>query len=322
MEVRMSRTFKALAVALALGAGVAAPEALAQSGQPRASESTTPVVPRCTRNLGTLSIRDGDTYQGWRSYNLQPPAALLRVVVQQSGCFTVVERGRGLDAALQERELAGEGNLQRGSNVGGGQMRAADYVLLADVVAQDNNSSGGGVGAAVGGLIGGNVGGIIGGLGVRNQTAQTVLTLANVRTTESFAAEGNARNRNITWGGAGFLGGTTGAGGLGLGGYTDTEIGRVVTVAFINAYTNLITQLGVLDSSGGVSAADAAPQRSYRTTRGTTLREGPGSGPTLRNLPAGATVYPSGEREGMWWRVTDENDNTGWVNNDYLEPVQ
>jgi curli biogenesis system outer membrane secretion channel CsgG len=283
----------------------------------RAAASTTPQVPRCTRNLGTVSIQDGDTHQGWRGMNLQPPAGLLRVVIQQSGCFTVVERGRGLDAALRERELAGDGNLQRGSNVGGGQMRAADYVMLADVIAQDNNSSGGGVGAALGGVVGGRLGGVIGGMGVRSQTAQTTLTLANVRTTESFATEGNASNRNFAWGGVGFLGG----GGVGLGGYTDTEIGRVVTIAFIDAYTQMISQLGVLDTGG--SAAASAPQQSYRTTRATQLRSAPGGGgQVLRNLPSGATVYPTGERDGMWWRADDENGNSGWVNNDYLEPLR
>lgn len=313
----MRRVFNALAVALVAAAGVSFATVGDAQAQPRATQSTTPQVPRCTRNLGTVSIQDGDTHQGWRSYNLQPPAGLLRVVIQQSGCFTVVERGRGLDAAMRERELAGSGNLQRGSNVGGGQIRAADYVLLADVIAQDNNSSGGGVGAALGGVVGGRLGGVIGGMGVRNQTAQTTLTLANVRTTESFATEGNATNRNFTWGGVGFLGG----GGAGLGGYTDTEIGRVVTIAFIDAYTQMIGQLGVLDT-GGSAAADA-PQQSYRTTERTALRSAPGGGgQVLRNLPAGATVYPTGEREGMWWRAEDENGNNGWVNNDFLEPLR
>ncbi len=313
----MRRTFNALAVAFVAAAGFAVTDAHAQrAGQPRATESTTPQVPRCTQNLGTISIQNGDTYQGWRQMNLQPPAALLRVVVQQSGCFTVVERGAGLDAAMRERDLAGGGQLQRGSNVGAGQIRAADYVLLADVVAQDNNSGGGGIGAAVGGVVGGRLGGVIGGFGSRTQTAQTTLTLANVRTTESFAAEGNAQNRNITWGGAGFLGG----GGAALGGYTDTEIGRVVTTAFIDAYTQLVMQLGVLDTSQ--SAAAAAPQRTFRTTAATPLRSRAGGGQTLRNLPAGAVVYPTGERDGMWWRVADENDNEGWVNNDFLAPVE
>ncbi|MBL8536003.1 MAG: hypothetical protein JNM59_01225 [Hyphomonadaceae bacterium] len=309
----MRRVIRALAVALMVSAGAASFETA--SAQPRATASTTPQVPRCTRNLGSISIQNGDS-AGWTYYRLQPPAGLLRVVIQQSGCFTVVERGAGLDAAMRERDLASGGQLQRGSNVGGGQIRAADYVLLADVVAQDNNASGGGVGAALGGVVGGRLGGVIGGLGVRSQTAQTTLALTNVRTTESFATEGNAQNRNITWGGAGFLGG----GGAALGGYTDTEIGRVVTVAFIDAYTQMVSQLGVLDTSS--TAAAAAPQRTYRTTQATPLRSRANGGSVLRNLPAGATVYPSGDREGMWWRVTDENENDGWVNNDFLEPVQ
>ena len=282
--------------------------------QPQAAASTTPQVPHCGRNLGTLSIQNGDS-AGWTGYRLQPPAALLRVVVQQSGCFTVVERGAGLDAAMRERELASGGNLQRGSNVGGGQIKAADYVLLADVVAQDNNASGGAVGGLVGGMVGGRFGAAIGGLGTRTQTAQTTLTLTNVRTTESFSTEGNARNRNLTWGGGAFLGG----GGVGLGGYTDTEIGRVITVAFIDSYTNLVTQAGGLSAS----AATDAPRQTYRTTRAAPMRRYPVDGAAvLRTLPVGATVYPLGEKEGMYWKVADENDNEGWVNNDFLQQAQ
>jgi len=302
----MRQAFKILAVAVA-AAGLSAANAYAQ----HATASTTPQVPHCTRNVGSISIRNGDT-QGWTRYNLTPPAGLLRVVIQQSGCFTIVERGAGLDAAMQERDLASGGQLQHGSNVGGGQIRAADYVLLADVVAQNNNSSGGGVGAAIGGMLGGSFGAAIGGMGVRNQTAQTTLALTNVRTTESLSAEGNAANSNFAWGGIGFLG----AGGVGLGGYTDTDIGRVVTMAFIDAYTQLVTQLGVLDTNASASA----PQQSYRVTAATPLKSGPGTGSTLRNLHAGAIVYPTGDKQGMWWRVHDENDNDGWVNNDNLEP--
>ena len=92
-----------------------------------------------------------------------------------------------------------------------------------------------------------------------------------------------------------------------------------VTVAFIDAYTQMVNQLGVLDTSS--TAAAAAPQRNYRTTQATQLRSRAGGGSVLRNLPAGATVYPSGDREGVWWRVTDENENEGWVNNDHLEPL-
>jgi curli biogenesis system outer membrane secretion channel CsgG len=299
-------------VALA-GIGLALAMASGASAQPRAAASTTPQVPHCSRNLGTVSIQNGDS-AGWTGMRLQPPAALLRVVVQQSGCFTVVERGAGLDAAMRERELAGGGQLQRQSNVGGGQIRAADYVLLADVISQDNNTGGGAAAAALGGLVGGRFGAVLGGVRVQNQAAQTTLALTNVRTTESFSVEGNAQNRNWGWGGGGWLGG----GGAALGGYTDTDIGRVVTMAFVDAYTQLVTQAGGIDPN----AAASAPRETYRVTAATQLRSRSGGhGEVLRNLQPGALVYPSGEREGMWWKVADENDNEGWVNNDNLEPA-
>ena len=70
-----------------------------ESDDPQPAASTTPQIPRCATNLGTVSIQNGDS-AGWTGYRLQPPAALLRVVVQQSGCFTIVERGAGLDAPV------------------------------------------------------------------------------------------------------------------------------------------------------------------------------------------------------------------------------
>jgi hypothetical protein len=33
-------------------------------------------------------------------------------------------------------------------------------------------------------------------------------------------------------------------------------------------------------------------------------------------------VFPTGERDGVWWEVEDENQNQGWISNDYLEPVR
>jgi hypothetical protein len=40
----------------------------------------------------------------------------------------------------------------------------------------------------------------------------------------------------------------------------------------------------------------------------------------LRTLPAGAIVYPTGTKNGLWWEVADENDNVGWVLNTKLAP--
>jgi curli biogenesis system outer membrane secretion channel CsgG len=78
---------------------------------------------------------DGDDTRGWMQYNLASPQKLLKAMVQKSGCFNLVDRGAGLNAAQIERNIGGNLGLQRGSNVGQGQIKAADYVLVAEVQA-------------------------------------------------------------------------------------------------------------------------------------------------------------------------------------------
>ncbi len=42
----------------------------------------------------------------------------------------------------------------------------------------------------------------------------------------------------------------------------------------------------------------------------------------MRSLPVGATVYPTGNKEDVWWEIADENDNVGWVQNTALAPAK
>ena len=279
-------------------------------------------IPTCTRSLGTLSIVDGDQDAGWRQRNLAPPQKLLKVIVQRSGCFTLVDRGAGMNAAQQERDLAGQGDLQRGSNMGRGQIRAADYVLVANVASQDSNASGSAAAAGRGGLIGGNVGAVVGGIRANRLEANTTLELTSVRTSETMAVvEGYATKTDVGWGAGGAIGGFGGFGGVVGGGYEDTEIGRIVTQAFIDAYANLVVQL-----QGGTTIAGSgaeAPTRSFTVQAVTTLRATPdANGRVVRSLPAGLKVYPTGNKQGMYWEVADDNDNVGWVRNDKLAAAQ
>ena len=50
---------------------------------------------------------------------LQSPSSLIRLMVQQSNCFIVVDRGMGMQNLMQERDLAGSGELREGANLGG-----------------------------------------------------------------------------------------------------------------------------------------------------------------------------------------------------------
>jgi len=293
------------------------------SGVQRTQQQMANDVPHCARKLGTVSIADGDDPSGWTQYNLAPPQKLLKVIVQRSGCFNLVDRGTGLQAAERERDIGGGLGLQRGSNVGQGQIKAADYVLVAEVQGANSNASGSAVGAGIGGLVGHRFGGLVGGIHSKKMEANTVLSLTNVRTTETIATEdGYAAKNSLSFaggGGLGFFGGALGAVG---GGYDNTDIGRIVTLSFIQAYSKMVTDLGLV-TPGDAGTAQAAPTRTFTAIGPVQMhRSAASNGAIIRTLPAGAIVYPTGKKDGLWWEVADENDNVGWVLNTRLAPSQ
>ena len=279
-------------------------------------------VPHCTRSLGTVSVVDGDDPSGWTQYSLAPPQKLLKVMVQRSGCFRLVDRGSGLQAAQRERDIGGSLGLQHGSNVGSGQIKAADYVLQPEIQGANRSVQGSGAGAAVGGMIGDAFGGLIGGIRSRELEANTILSLTNVRTTETMAStEGYAAKNDISFGaGAGIFGAM--AGGVVGGGYDNTDIGRIVTLSFIDAYAKMVQQLGGLQP-GSEGTAEASPTRAFTAIAPAAMHTKPAaSAPTVRTLQPGMHVYPTGNKQGMWWEVADDNDNVGWVLNTKLSATQ
>lgn len=273
-------------------------------------------IPQCAKSLGSVALTDGEG-QGWTRYNLGAPSVLLKAFIAKSHCFTLVDRGAGMSALQREQALAAGGSLQRGSNVGAGQVKAADYVLVADIGNTDSNAGGSAVGGVAGAVIGGRVGGLLGGIKTKRVEAQTVLTLMNTRTSEIQAtAEGSASKKDIGFAaGAGY-----GFGGAVGGGYEDTEVGKVVTYAFLDAYRQIVGQLGGLPDN----AAAAAPKEAFKVNVAkVTMRRSPSSSSSaVRDLEKGDMVYPVGGKEGMWWEIEDENGNAGWVENDKLKPVQ
>ncbi|KPH57544.1 CsgG/HfaB family protein [Novosphingobium aerophilum] len=254
---------KKIACALAaLAVMTGSPSAFAEdkSSARKIQDKGTQEIPVCRKNLGTVSIVEPDN-QWWREFSLGSPEAILRVFVQRSGCFTLVNRGRSLQSSAMERALADQGELQKGSNIGKGQIKAADYFLQPDIVSTNNNSGGGGLGAAlggVGGLFGRGFGSIAGGLNVKKGEANVTLSIVNSRTTvEEALTEGYARKSDISFGGGGggFFGGTFGA--AGGGGYQNTQIGQIIVLAYLDAYTKLVTQLGGLPENASAAAPPA-----------------------------------------------------------------
>ncbi|MDO5506547.1 MAG: CsgG/HfaB family protein [Pseudoxanthomonas suwonensis] len=319
MNIACNRGALVAALAAGVAAALCAAPAHAQRGsaqQQRAQQMNE--IPVCSRNLGSISVMEAEGGRNWWSgQQLPAPSALIKVFVNRSRCFTLVDRGRGLGAAMGERELGASGQLRNRSNIGAGQMRAADYVMIPDLISRNSNAGGSGVGGLLGGLIGGRAGAVVGGLNVRSSSADVVLTVTDVRSTEQVAmAEGSARKNDLSWRGGGALFGSRGIGGAGLSGYTNTEIGQVITLAYLDAYTRLVQDLGGLS---GNPAASNVHQAVTMIRPGRLLANPAGTGRAVRDLDVGMMLYPTGNKEGMMWEVEDELGNRGWVSSSLVE---
>jgi curli biogenesis system outer membrane secretion channel CsgG len=301
-----------------LGFGLLAAGGLFVATASHAGNTAPPQIPHCSSRIGTLAVQEPQNGNPWwTSMNLESPAALIKVYVSQSGCFTLVDRGKGLMAAQQERALAGEGEMRVGSNIGKGQMKAADYVLVPDIANSNGNARRTNIGGILGGLIGHGAGAVLGGVSLSKKTADVVLTLTDVRSTEQVALEqGHSDKTDIGWsggGGAGFWGGFAAGG---ASGYANTEIGQVIAMAYLDAYSKMVADL----QRNAPNAQADNVQQAVRLTEGTDLYSDANlHSAVVRSLKPGMMLYPTGDKVGIWWKVSDELGNIGWVVSSKLE---
>ena len=200
---------------------------------------------RCQSPLGTVSLvenQDADWYTILRNeYKLPPTANLLRLLIQQSNCFIVVERGAaGMRAMDRERQLMGSGEMRGGSNFGRGQMVASDYGMSPEIIFSNNDA--GAIGGVLGGLIGGGSGralAAVGG-GLKTREASAMLTLVDNRSGVQVAASEGSASKSDFAGFGSLFGGSAGGG---LGGYQNTAQGKVITAAFMDAYNQMVVAL-------------------------------------------------------------------------------
>jgi curli biogenesis system outer membrane secretion channel CsgG len=204
-----------------------------------AAQNVNSKLGRCDRPAGTVALVEDTSLDWYRAYldkyRLGSTAPVLRLLIQQSNCFIVVERGRAMANMQQERALQGSGELRNNSNFGKGQMVSADYSLTPEVLMSARGTSG--LGGALGGFGGrwGALSAIAG--GIQTNEAAVMLTLVDNRSgVQVAAAEGSSSNTDFNLGAV--LVGSSGFGGAG--GYTSTPQGKVVTAAFTDAYNNII----------------------------------------------------------------------------------
>jgi curli biogenesis system outer membrane secretion channel CsgG len=252
---------------------------------------------RCDQSLGTLSVVE-DQRAPWfaqlSQYQLQSTVPVLRMLVQQSNCFVVVERGRAMGNVMQERALQQSGELRGNSNMGPGQMAAADYTMSPTITFSQKGTSG--LGGFLAGRVGGGLGAIAGGLKF-NEASTMLLLIDNRSGVQLAAAEGASKNTDFN---LGILGvGSGGAGGLG--GYSNSPEGKLIIAAFMDSYNQMVQSVrnyraqevrgglgtgGALGVQGGTTPASqpqnvapaAAPSRA----------PAPAAGPARSNPPAAA----------------------------------
>ena len=63
-------------------------------------------IPVCTKQLGTIAIVEPDK-QWWRELNLGSPEAIIKIFVQRSGCFKLVNRGAAMASVPMRCEQTG-----------------------------------------------------------------------------------------------------------------------------------------------------------------------------------------------------------------------
>jgi len=201
------------------------------------SEGANSTLERCDQALGTVGVVE-DQNAGWyrtlQSYKLGSTVPVLRMMIQQSNCFVVVERGVAMQNMQMERQLQRSGEMREGSNMGAGQMVAADYTMSPSIQFSQNT---GGIGGALGGLSRslGALGALAGGIKT-SEAATTLIMIDNRSGVQLAAAEGTAKNTDFALFGTAY--GWAGAGAAG--GYSSTPEGKIIIAAFADSYSQLV----------------------------------------------------------------------------------
>jgi curli biogenesis system outer membrane secretion channel CsgG len=308
---------KLTAAVIGLTALASAAPAFAQYGADKKGpkDAATPELPQCAQPLGRAAIREPQN-QWWVQYGLGSPEVLIKLFAARSNCLRIVDRNAGLAMRNEESSLGAGGDLRRGSNIGKGQVAAADFFIIPDLANSNNNSGGNSLGA-VAGAFGNRLGGfgaLAGSIRTKRAEAQALVTLVDARTTEQlYVAEGVSQKTDISFGVGGGGGGWAGFLGAAGGGYANTDQGKVISAAYFNAFVDLVHYLQH-NAPTGEQASQNAGIQAYTVKNPIAMRKvASPQAPVVRSFNPGDMVYPTGQKNGIWWEVDDENGNRGWV---------
>lgn len=242
-----------------VGGGDKGPVTGSAGGEATANNSSS--LERCDATLGTLGVvedQNASWFQELRNYKLGSTIPVIRLMIQQSNCFVIVERGAAFQNINTERALQQSGEMRGGSNFGKGQLVAADYTMSPSIqFSQNTGGVGGGLGAFSPAL--GLAGAVAGSLKT-NEAATTLILIDNRSGVQLAAAEGTAKNTDFNIMG-GLFGGLAGGA---AGGYSKSPEGKIIVAAFADSYNQLVravrnykaqTVKGGLGTGGGLGVS-------------------------------------------------------------------
>ncbi|MBB6578775.1 curli biogenesis system outer membrane secretion channel CsgG [Comamonas odontotermitis] len=245
----------AIAAALALAACGEKKTELGEGGSeisgsagPAGGQNAHASLERCDAPVATVALLENPRgYVMPSAANLPPtPVPLVRLLMQQSGCFRVVDRAGGLQGTIREGELQDAGVLRPNGTVEKRKGYEAQYTMVPNLTFSEQDA-----GRGLAGIIAmipmlRDIAGLAGvAEQVKFKEAQTALFLTDNETTEQVAAAtGSARATDLGVGGVvlGRLGGGAGAG------WSNTNEGKVIAAAFLHAHNQLVQQVRLLQA--------------------------------------------------------------------------
>ena len=218
------------------------------SAGPQGAQNAARELVRCDAPVATLALAENPHgYVMGGAYQLPAsPVPLVKLLAQQSGCFRVVDRAAGRRGTLQEQELRESGVLRKNTTVAKGKGYEAQYTLTPSLTFSEQDAGRGLAGIMAMIPVLRDMAGLIGlAEQVKLKEAQTALLLSDNETTEQVAAAtGSARTTDLGVAGIAFgkLGGGAGAG------WSNTNEGKVIAAAFLDAHNQLVVQVRALQA--------------------------------------------------------------------------
>ena len=215
------------------------------SAGPAGGQNASHELLKCDAPVATMALAENPNgYAMGGGYNLpRSPVPLVRLLAQQSGCFRIVDRAAGLNQTIEEQKLKDAGVLGNAVTVRKGQGYAAQYTITPSLTFSEQDA-------------GRQLDGVMSHIPVLNKfvgladsvklkEAQVALLLTDNETTEQIAAAtGSVRVTDL--GMAGLMLGR--AGGAAGAGWSNTNEGKVIAAAFLDAHNQLVTQLRALQA--------------------------------------------------------------------------